>query len=150
MKMFSWTITKDTCSPGNGLFGLKRICQKKENILWFLEWLIELIMQIISSDGNVYLRKKMYIIVFTMKISNKLVAFWNNSEPLFLGKCIYTTETDRICFYMQIIGGCCIISSRDSWIILYIKKRMLKLYIWTKTDWSTRRQGKESNEDIEG
>lgn len=85
-----------------------------------------------------------------MKISNKLAAFWNNSEPLFLGKCIYRTKTDRIYFYVKIIGRCFIISSRDSLVIPYIKKRMLKLYCGTKTAQSTRRQGRESNEDIGG
>lgn len=85
-----------------------------------------------------------------MKILNKQATFWKNNEPLFLGKCIYRTETDKIFFHMQIIGGCCIISSRDSWVIPYVKKRRLKLYCWRKTAQSTRRQGRECNEDIEG
>lgn len=58
-----------------------------------------------------------------MKISNKLVTLWSNNETLFLGKCIYGIKTDRTCFYMEIIGDCCIISSRDSWVIPCIKKK---------------------------
>lgn len=33
-----------------------------------------------------------------MKVSNKLVALWNNNELLCLDKCIWKVKTDIVCF----------------------------------------------------
>ena len=111
----------------------------------------DLIAQIISSDIKTYILRKNIIGFYKMKISNKLVALWSNNEPLFPGKCICGIKTDRTCFYMEIIGDCCIISSRDSWVIPCIKEKDAQIVLLnTETAQCTRGQGRESNEDIEG
>lgn len=63
-----------------------------------------------------------------MKISNKLVALWSNNEPLFLGKCIYGIKTDRTCFYMEIIGDCCMSRQGTVGSFHVSRKKMLKLF----------------------
>lgn len=83
--------------------------------LRFLEQLREPTTQFISSDTKTCISRKKYIIGFyQMKISNKIVALQNSNDPLFLRKCIQRGKTDRICFYVEIIGGYYIVASRDS------------------------------------
>ena len=76
----------------------------------------------------------------------KLVTLCINNEPLFLGKCIHRIKTDRICFYLEIIGGGSIIT-RDGWASPCIKIKLLNLL---HNDSPVHRTRKREYEEIDG